>query len=68
MCTLPQGATNSVAHMMNAMHKVLADYIPELTMPFLDDVLIKGCYKEEKDENFESTWVSVFREKAYFRL
>ena len=23
MCTLPQGATNSVTHMMNGMHKVL---------------------------------------------
>jgi hypothetical protein len=32
------------------MHKVLADYIPKLTMPFLSDVTIKGCYEEEKDE------------------
>ena len=38
MCTLPQGATNSVAHMMNAMNKVLRDCIPEITMPFLDDI------------------------------
>ena len=28
MCTLPQGAKNSVAHMMNAMNKVLRDCIP----------------------------------------
>ena len=27
MCTLPQGVTNSVAHMMNAMNKVLHEYI-----------------------------------------
>ncbi|KAL3686784.1 hypothetical protein R1sor_013093 [Riccia sorocarpa] len=42
MCTLPQGATNSVAHMMAGMNKVLKDFIPEKTMPFLDDVPIKG--------------------------
>ena len=50
MCTLPQGATNSVAHMMNGMNKVLQDFIPQITMPFLDDVSIKGCNEIEKDE------------------
>ena len=50
MCTLPQGATNSVAHMMNVMHKVLRDCIPQITMPFLDDILMKGCAVEERDE------------------
>lgn len=35
---------------MNAMNKVLREYIPQLTMAFLDDVPIKGCAKEEKDE------------------
>ena len=50
MCTLPQGATNSVAHMMNAMNKVLHEYIPKVTMPFLDDIPIKGCLEREKDE------------------
>ena len=50
MCTLPQGATNSVAHMMNGMNKVLRDHIPHRTMPFLDDIPIKGCLEEEKDE------------------
>ncbi|KAL3687049.1 hypothetical protein R1sor_013358 [Riccia sorocarpa] len=54
MCTLPQGATNSVAHMMNGMNKVLRDFIPEKTMPFLDDVPIKGCREEEKDEILDS--------------
>ena len=48
MCTLPQGATNSVAHMMNGMNKVLRDFIPDKTMPFLDDVPIKGCEEGEK--------------------
>ena len=41
MCTLPQGATNSVAHMMNGMNKVLRDFIPQVTMPFLDDVRVR---------------------------
>ena len=50
MCTLPQGATTSVAHMMNAMNKVLRDFVSKVTMPFLDDVLIKGCSKDKKDE------------------
>ena len=40
MCTLPQGGTNSVAHMVNAMNKVLRDCIPDITMPFLDDIPI----------------------------
>ena len=60
MCTLPQGATNSVAHMMNAMNKVLRDFIPAKTMPFLDDVPIKGCAEEEKDETVDSTGCRKF--------
>ena len=50
MCTLPQGGTNSVAHMVNAMNKVLRDCIPDITMPFLDDIPIKGGLVEDKDE------------------
>ena len=50
MCTLPQGATNSVAHMMNGMNKVLRDFIPHITMPFIDDLPIKGCDENAKDE------------------
>ena len=63
MCTLPQGATNSVAHMMNAMNTVLADYIPELTKLFLDDVPIKGCYKEEKNEALDQHGCHYFVKK-----
>jgi hypothetical protein len=51
MCTLLQGVTNSVAHMVNVMNKVLKNYIPENTMPFLDDIPIKGCLVELKDES-----------------
>ena len=34
--------------MMNAMNKVLRDCIPEITMPFLDDIPV-----EEKDETMD---------------
>ena len=44
-------ATNPVSHMVNAMNKVLKDCIPDITMPFLDDIPIKGCSDEEKDES-----------------
>ena len=50
MCTLPQGGTNSVAHMVNAMNKVLSDCIPDISMSFLDDIPIKGCPVEKMDE------------------
>ena len=61
MCTLRQGATNSVAHMINAINKVLWDYIPEITMPFLDDIPMKGCTSEDKDEtvNDQGCWMFV---------
>ena len=60
MCTLPQGGTNSVAHMVNAMNKVLRDCIPDITMPFLDDIPIKGCPVEEKDETIAPDGCRIF--------
>ena len=53
MCTLPQGATNFVAHMVNAMNKVLRDCIPDIKMPLLDDIPIKVCPELEKDESLD---------------
>ena len=50
MCTLPQRGTNSVAHMVNAMNRVLRDCIPDITMPFLNDIPVKGCLEDTKDE------------------
>ena len=50
MSALPQGATNLVAHMINTMNKVLRDYILEIMMSFLDDILMKGYAMEEKYE------------------
>ena len=34
----------------NAMNKMLRDCILDITMPFLDNIPIKGCPVEEKDE------------------
>ena len=48
MCTL-QGM-NSVAHMVNAMNKMLRDCISDNTIPFLDDIPIKGFLEDTKDE------------------
>ena len=53
MCMLPQGAMNSVSHMMNAMRKVLRDRIPEIMMLFLDDIPMKECAVEENDETMD---------------
>jgi hypothetical protein len=42
MCTLPQGATNSVAQFTRVMGRILYDLIPEICEPFLDDIGVKG--------------------------
>jgi hypothetical protein len=60
MCTLPQGGTNSVAHMVNTMNRVLRDFISDVTMPFLDDIPIKGCPVDEKDETIGSNGCRKF--------
>jgi hypothetical protein len=41
-CTLPQGATNSVAEFVRVMTKICWDHIPYRCMPYLDDVCVKG--------------------------
>ena len=43
MATVPMGGTNSVAHVVNGMHNVLRDFVPNLTFPFIDDLPIRGC-------------------------
>ena len=59
MCTLPQGATNSVAHMMSRMNKVLQDFIPP-TMPFINDLPIKRCEESEKDGSLDQRGCKKF--------
>ena len=39
-----------MAHMVNAMNRVLRDCILDITMPFLDDIPIKRCLEDTKDE------------------
>ena len=53
MCTLPQGATNSVAHMQNAMNQILKDFVPEKTIPFVDDIPIKGCEEGKRNSTIQ---------------
>jgi len=40
--TLPQGATNSVAQFVRIVTKILQDHIPDICLPFLDDIGVKG--------------------------
>lgn len=50
MCTLPQGATNSVAQFLRAMTRLLYDLIPHVCRPFMDDIGIKGPETTYNDE------------------
>ena len=49
MCTLTQCARNSVAHMQSAMNQILKDFVPNKTIPFVDDIPIKSCKEEAKN-------------------
>ena len=60
MCTLPQGATNSVAHMQSAMNQILKDFVPDKTIPFVDDIPIKGCKEEAKDLTLDVDGCKMF--------
>src|SRR6476659_5593313 len=60
MCTLPQGYTNSVAHLQKGMEVIFIDFIPETSRPFLDDMPVKGCLENEKDETILSNGVRKF--------
>ena len=45
---------------MNPMNKVLKDWIPDMTMPFLDDICMKGFWEEDKDETFGEDGCKLF--------
>jgi hypothetical protein len=51
ICNLPRGATNSVAHMQNAMNRILQPFVPKKTRSFFDDIPIKRCAQEKRDES-----------------
>ena len=42
MCTIPQGATNSVAQFQRIMTRVLGELIPDYARAFLDDITVRG--------------------------
>lgn len=51
MCTLPQGATNSVAQFLRGMVRTFYNLIPTVCRPFMDDICVKGpttTYDEEE--------------------
>ena len=41
--------------MMSGMNKLLQDFIPQITMPFIDDLPIKGCEESEKDDSLDQS-------------
>ena len=60
ICTLPQGATNSVAHMQNAMNQIFRDFVPEKTIPFVDDIPIKDCEEIVRDLTLQDNGCRTF--------
>ena len=60
MCTLPQSATNSVAHMQSTMNQILRDFVPEKTIPFVNDIPRKGCEEKDKDLAIQDDGCRVF--------
>ena len=44
MTSVPQGATNSVAQFVRVVNTILEYLNPNIAMPFLDDVGVKGPY------------------------
>ena len=60
MCTLLQGATNSVAHMQSAMNQILKDFVPDKSIHFVDDIPIKGCKEEAKDLTLDADGCRMF--------
>ena len=60
MCTLPQGATNSMAHMQNAMNQILKDFVLEKTISFVDDIPKKGCKEAKRDSIVQDNGCRAF--------
>lgn len=53
MCTLPQGATNSVAQFTRIITRILFDLIPTACRAFLDDIVVRGPTTRYDDEEVE---------------
>src|SRR6266498_1836872 len=54
--TLPIGATNSVAQFVRIINLILEDINLAISMPFLDDVGVKGLYTDYNGE--EGLWTN----------
>ena len=54
MCFFCQGATNSVAHMQNAMNRITWEIVLEKTIPFVNNIPIKGCKKEVTNSKLDA--------------
>ncbi|EKD16861.1 gag-pol polyprotein [Drepanopeziza brunnea f. sp. 'multigermtubi' MB_m1] len=48
--TLPQGATNSVAQFVRTVNLILSPLQPKVSMPFVDDIGVKGPQTDYSDE------------------
>ena len=60
MYTLPQGASNSMAHMWNAMNQIPKKFVLEKTILFVDDIPIKGCEKAKIDYTIQNNGCNGF--------
>lgn len=45
---------------INAMNHVLHDFIPHITMPFFDDIPMRGVPFVERDESFQDNGMRKF--------
>ena len=60
MCTLLQGATNSMAHMQSVMNQFLKGFVPDKTVLFVDDKPIKGWKEKAKDLTLDADGCRMF--------
>lgn len=60
MCTLPEGATNSVAHMQSTINQILKEFISNFFFFVLDDISIKSYNKEAKDLTLDTNGYKRF--------
>jgi hypothetical protein len=57
---MPQGATNSVAHMQSVMNQILRNFVPKKTISFVDDIRIKGCQEGAKNLTIDADGCRIF--------
>ena len=46
--------------MQNAMNQILKDFVPEKTIPFVDDIPIKGCEEAKRDSTVQDNGCRAF--------